>query len=194
MTGRHPGESLLALAAGGDAGVWQRLRVWLHVRECGECRLEMDRFRSARVELKDAALELPLGGEEWAKLAAEMSANIRLGLSVDRIPAGARIENAAFAEPAGWRAAVVLATLCVVLAGGILLRRTPSDASVARSLPVAEANEGGVGVHQGQMGFTLLTPENGQSVVLAGASGGARARFVDTETGQVTIHHVALED
>jgi len=85
--------------------------------------------------------------------------------------------------------------MTVVLAGGWLLKRpVPGVPDAAWQSVVAEANAEGVGIHEGQAGMTLLGPERESSVMLAGTAGGARARFIDAETGQVTIHHVALEE
>lgn len=195
MSDRHIRESDLALTSAGDLGLAGKLRVWLHVRRCPHCAAALQEFRSLRQALQSSAGDEILSPAAWAELSREMTANIRLGLAAGSI-VDRRSEDRAFTpDPAGWRVAVVMATLTVVLAGGWLLRRpVPAGGGLAPLSAVAEASAEGVGIHEGQAGMMLLGPDRESSVMLAGSAGGARARFIDEQTGQVTIHHVALED
>ncbi len=196
MRAGHFSDAELALASSGDPGWRRRLAIWLHVRRCQECASAIEEYRGVRSELQRSAATMEMGEAAWLELEGEMKANIRLGLSAGRIvDTRPGLVEVMGAEAAGWRAAVVLATLTVVLAGGWLLKRPiPGAADAAWQPVVAEANAEGVGFYEGQSGLMLLGPERESSVMLAGTAGGARARFIDAETGQVTIHHVALEE
>ncbi len=196
MRAGHFSDAELALASTGDLGWRRRLAVWLHTRQCRKCASAIDEYRGVRSDLQRNAAEMEMGEAAWLELEGEMKANIRLGLSAGRIvDTQPGLGEVTSVEAAGWRAAVVLATLTVVLAGGWLLKRPAPGLPDAVWQPiVAEANAEGVGIHEGQAGLMLLGPERESSVMLAGTAGGARARFIDAETGQVTIHHVALEE
>jgi hypothetical protein len=196
MRAGHFSDAELALASTGDLGWRRRFAIWRHARQCRECASAIEGYRGVRSELKRDAAAMEMDEAAWLDLEGELKANIRLGFTagqiVDTRPGLSEVTGA---EAAGWRAAVVLATLTVVMAGGWLLKRpVPGVPDAAWQSVVAEANSEGVGIHEGQAGMTLLGPERESSVMLAGTAGGARARFIDAETGQVTIHHVALEE
>ena len=194
MRGPHIHDTELALAATGDLGWRRRLAVWVHARQCAECAAGVEEFRALRAEVRRTG-DTGVEDAGWAELEREMKANIRLGLAAGRIVDPKPVLAIPGMEPAGWRAAVVMATLTVVLASGWLLKRpVPQQVAPVPASMVAEASAEGVGFHEGQTGLVLLGPERDTSVMLAGSAGGARARFIDEETGQVTIHHVALED
>jgi len=74
---KHPNQATLALHAGGDLGFFARWRTERHLAQCDRCRDEVDAFVATREIIPDLAEipELP-----WNRLAAEMRANIRLGL------------------------------------------------------------------------------------------------------------------
>lgn len=187
----HPEERDLALWSAGDLPFWAGLRVGRHVKGCAECRLAAEQLQSARRELKSAADRLP-EGLDWASLEAEMKANIRLGLDagaiVDRAPAP-------FAEPLGWRAGVVFASLAFVAATGWYLQQAApvQPQLAARPANVLEADEDGLALEGGGRAMTLLNPNAASLTTTVSWDGGARSRYVDAETGQVTLHHVYSE-
>ena len=76
----HPHENDLALFAGGDLGCFRRWRMQRHLAGCDRCRFGVDEFSALRTQLRDLE-EMPT--VHWARLAAEMKANIRLGLAAD---------------------------------------------------------------------------------------------------------------
>lgn len=191
MSGRkHPDSGLLALCAGGDLPWLDALRVKWHARRCGRCAAELQGFRAAREALKRQWDEIP-EGMEWERLAAEMTANIHLGLS-----AGAVVDSAfgaRIAVPGGlsWRrtAAVVFASFAFVLAGGWLLKGPAPGGGAGVGVSVEARGEGLV-VEQAGSALTLLGPAGEAAESEVDFGGSARARYVDAETGQVTIHHV----
>src|ERR1022692_4917573 len=83
----HPNQSILALYAGQDLGWFTRRRTERHLARCRECRDEVQVFASARDNLI-ALNELP--AISWNRLAAEMKANIRLGLAAGECVRGER--------------------------------------------------------------------------------------------------------
>src|SRR6202789_3298642 len=72
----HPRENDLALLAGGEAGHIRRFLLGRHVRNCADCQETVAEYRELRAGL--AGVELP--DLNWNFLAADMRANIRLGL------------------------------------------------------------------------------------------------------------------
>jgi hypothetical protein len=54
---------------------------------------------------------------------------------------------------------------------------------------VVDASSSGIGVQRDGRGFTLLQPRN-ENVVYSVSGEAAGARYVDSESGQVTISHV----
>ncbi len=192
----HPTAEELALLAGQELGAWKKMTVGLHVRHCPHCARELAAMSAARKQLKDAALELP-AGLDWRRLSLEMQANIRLGLAAGAIAEGAWSDHrqAPGDEVWPWKLGVVAASLSFVLAAGFLLEpgagvRQPSRPTAQVML---ETNGEGLAVQQRGSALTLLTPASTPVVTTVSWDGGARASYVDSETGQVTIHHVAAQ-
>ena len=75
----HAKETDLALFASGDASLWQRLRLRMHLGRCAQCREVAAAYQADREGLKQEASRMP-PGVDWEHLAAEMTANIRVGL------------------------------------------------------------------------------------------------------------------
>jgi len=186
---RHPNQATLALHAGGDLGAFARWRTQRHLTGCGQCRDEIAAYRRVRNVLPDLA-EIP--EIQWNRLAAEMKANIRLGLA-----AGECVRNSS-AEPgrafSGFRAAVALAGIAALLVFGITLER---PAPVAPEQPgiVAEAAPGGSGiqVREGRQALQLLHSGAENVTYTAGAQGSMEARYVDRETGYVTVNKLDVD-
>src|ERR1035438_4539812 len=113
---KHPNEAKLALHAGGDLGPIARWRTQRHLASCPECREEIARFGQLRQLLPslDDSPELHCN-----RLAAEMRANIRLGLAAgecvradERAGAGSMWSSA--------RVGVALASVALLLATGVV--------------------------------------------------------------------------
>src|SRR5580698_7665679 len=77
---RHIPEADLALFITGDVGMWKYVQINLHLAGCEACRARIEAYRMSRQRLKQAAAEMPEGAD-WDRLAAEMTANIRVGLA-----------------------------------------------------------------------------------------------------------------
>ena len=157
MKRRHISETDLALASAGDLGLAGRLRVWFHTLRCGQCAAALAQYAEIGRALRDSSADDTLSPGAWAGLSREMTANIRLGLAAGRIVNPLPEARALTPDPAGWRVAVVMATLTVVLTSGWLLRRpVPIQGGLETLSAVAEASAEGVGIHEGQAGLMLL--------------------------------------
>jgi hypothetical protein len=194
---KHPSQATLALQAGGDLRFFARWRTERHLRRCTRCREEVEAFETACRVAPDLAEipELP-----WNRLAAEMKANIRLGLAAGEcVRAGERPlrETPLFT---GTRAIVALASVVVLLVTGIVLEH-PAPAPVSTAYAddglVVQATSRGIQVRKGGQELRLNNPDEltpGERVLYApDAQGSMRARYVDPKTGYVTINNVYAE-
>ena len=183
---RHPSESELALMAGGELGLFARLRVSRHLKGCPECRAARCAFAEDRMWLSQCAGELP-PGLNWDRLAAEMKANIRLSLEADRC-AGARRGNPAWSG----RPALALASAALIIVVGVWLSLPQPVAlrPVSGNGVTLEATPTGIELKQDDRSLTLLNPGSEPLAVSVNMQGALRARYVDSETGHVTITNV----
>ncbi len=179
----HLSEAERALYASGDVGLIDRLRLGAHLRSCGECRREVETYRETGEWLAGAARQLP-PGIAWGRLAAEMRANIRLGIAAGECVAA----PAEKAPPARWRVAAALATVTMIALSGALLRMPAAGPRPANGVRL-EANGRGIELRENGRSMTLMHGAAG-AVVSVGTQASLGARYVDSETGQVTIHHV----
>lgn len=202
---RHVSESELALYATGDLRLGGRLMARLHMTQCPRCRARVQLYLSDRKQVRDAAGRMP-EGVNWNRLAAEMTANIRVGLAAGECVAP-RTQKAAFK---GWRPAAAVTGLAVLLATGWWLNmpraETQALGRVARVLmrghggialeeqgPTVEATAAGIELREngGSMG---MSQGSAQPVAVSlSVQGSARAHYVDAETGQVTITSVYVQ-
>jgi len=183
---RHPNQATLALHAGGDLGPFRGWTTARHVARCAECRGEVARFGAARELLPDLA-ELP--EIPWNRLAAEIKANVRLGLAAGECVRPADKPSRAASSPSVWRAAAAFASV-VLLVGGCLVLERPWPAAVVQAASSVQSIPDGI---QAQTGGHMLGLMNGgaQKVTYTmDAQGSMEARYTDPETGYVTINTV----
>lgn len=187
----HLSDETLALLAGNDLDRFAEWKARRHLTNCQICRLALDEFVTARESFQTAGQELP-PDVNWARLSQEMHANIRVGLEAAECVSIAPQRS----EPIGWRATIAFASLAIVVLVGWYLsvpRFVPRPfASVTSEWAIVEATPAGVELKHGEQGFTLLNPR-ANHVNYSVDTKGARAQYVDTETGQVTIAHVSLD-
>ena len=206
---RHVKETELALYASGDLRLWQRATVHLHVRQCELCRERAEAFRSEARILRDAT-GLP-EGLDWARLSAEMAANIHVGLAAGECvnPRG-KAGRVRRAIPDRWRpvalASFATAMLAVLLIGGWWLNVPAQDTqALSRAMrsiwhgrtvvpvewgAVVEASSEGIELRKN--GGSLGVSQDAAQLVNVSVStqGSASANYVDQDTGQVTITSV----
>lgn len=187
----HPDQSTLALYAGHDLGWFARRRTEGHLARCRDCRGEVRAFASVSDELAGLN-ELP--AISWGRVAAEMRANIRLGLAAGECVRG---EPAAgvLAWMSGARALAACAGVMALVAAGLFLQRPapPAPAAVASGSVVLKATAHGIELHQGGQTLSLMHVRAGEVTYSAGAQGSMRAGYVDSDTGNVTINDVYVQ-
>jgi len=200
----HVAESDLALFVSGDLGLMRRALVRLHVSSCDRCRGRVEAYRADRKAIREIASEIP-EHVDWDRMAAEMSANIHLGLAAGECVAPRRRKVATL----GWRPAAAMAALTVVLGLAWWLNMPPETTrSLGRALTavwhggargITTAPERGLIVEADSSGIELR--ENGNSLgvsqgtmqpvaVSVSVQGSASARYVNADTGQMTITSV----
>jgi hypothetical protein len=184
----HPDPASLALFAGNDLPVWSRWSVGAHVRRCAECRSEVEGFRTQAEWVREAASELP-AELHWATFSAEMKANIQVGLAAGECVGTVQMPPSSL----GFRAAASAALACIALvaiSGWFLHFPRPSPRTEGI---VLSANRGGIELKQEDGILTLKHSGTERVMVSASAQGSLAARFVDDETGMVTINNVYLQ-
>ncbi|HLK49110.1 MAG TPA: hypothetical protein VKT49_13295 [Bryobacteraceae bacterium] len=189
---KHPSQETLALHAGGDLGWVAGWRTGRHLSHCDQCREEVAAFRGLREVLPDLN-EIP--EVAWNRLASEMKANIRLGLAAGEC---VRAEEKPLRHTlfSGARTAVAVASVVALLVTGVMIERPgqrPAPAAVDGV--VLQSTRGGIQVFDGARALRLLhTGVKEENVIRSvGAQGSMRARYVDPETGYVTINNVYAE-
>ena len=194
---KHPDQATLALHAGGDLNWFARWRTERHLAVCERCRDEIDAFGATREIFSDLA-EIP--EVPWNRLAAEMKANIRLGLEAGECVRGGDVPLRDTPIFSGLRAAVALASVVALLVTGLVLER-PAPRAHLSSAGFAvddtfdiQATQDGIQVRRGGAALRLMNPDrlDPQQPVMYSpdAQGSMKARYVDPETGNVTVNNV----
>jgi len=186
---RHPNQATLALHAGGDLGPFQRWWTARHLAHCAACREEVAGYDEMRELLPELA-ELP--EISWNRMAAEVKANIRLGLE-----AGECVRSSEMvlrrASMSGWRAVVAFASV-VVLVGGCLVLERPAPQAVHTAETSVQSTRDGIQLQAGDDRMLGLMNGGAQKAVYTlDAQGSMGARYIDPETGSVTINTVYVQ-
>ncbi len=212
---RHPQPADLALYAAGDLPLGPRIQAAVHLRTCDRCRELVEAFRADRNQLHATADDLP-EGLEWDRLAAEMTANVHLGLA-----AGECVSPVARAGKSAshwnwnwnWRPAAIIAGLLLVITAAWWLNvpardtaalknvadkifsRTPFGAPLEERGPTVEASETGIEFREGgrSMGMGFADAEPVTATVSLGLQSSASAQYVDDDTGMVTVTAVYVQ-
>lgn len=184
---QHPGEASLALYSTGDLNLADRLRVGWHVRSCARCSHQTEVFSAMTADLRAQTQDVPRG-LQWDRLAAEMTANIHLGLEAGECIGPARSSRP---ERIGWRAVAVMAGMTAVLLGAWFLNPPRESNKIAMRSPIEiRTAPGGIEVKENGTALMLLHTRGQQQPIIVSTPGSLRARFVDQDTGQVTINNV----
>ncbi|HEY4084627.1 MAG TPA: hypothetical protein VGM43_01755 [Bryobacteraceae bacterium] len=189
----HPSEANLALLAGGDCGWIERLRLNNHVSHCGDCQDAMASFAEIRTSLHEMALPaVAVDDANWQRLAGEMRANIRLGLAAGECVAPGAAESAA--RPWFPRFAYSVAGVIVLLGAGMFLRGLlPHPELPISRATIVESTAKGIQVRTTAGTMTLLNQSDAEPDQTITSQGAVRARYVDGNTGTVTITSVYAE-
>ena len=197
---QHLKETELALAASGDGGVWAGFRLRRHLKSCTECQLAMESFTDLR-----GALSADLArGPNWDERALEMRANIRLALEAGECVREQSMheQGASIAAPT-WnpRFALALASLFLLAGAGIFLRETPTApvnsvvaaTRVASASPMLASSDAGIEFRSGETSVMLLNRNGVVADQTVSTLGEIRSRYIDGDTGAVTINNVYLQ-
>ena len=187
----HPSDATLALYAGRDLGLFANWRTERHLAGCERCRREVESYE----EMRDVLPELgQLPEVHWNRLAAEMKANIRLGLAAGECVREPEHEPVTARRLFSSRALVSYASIAALIVAGLLLER-PVPKTTARDAAevVLRATPNGIELKEGGRAMSLLHNSATEVTYLGGAQGSMRSRYVDAETGYVTINNVYAE-
>jgi len=189
----HPSETELALLAGGDCAWIERLRLNNHVSHCGDCQDAVASFSDIRSSLRETVPPaVAVDDSSWERLAGEMRANIRLGLAAGECVAAGPVKSA----PKPWlpRFAYGAAGVIVLLGAGMFLRGLlpGPDLPIAHAA-VVESTARGIQVRTTAGTMTLLNQSDAEPDQTITSQGAVRARYVDGNTGTVTITSVYAE-
>jgi hypothetical protein len=188
---KHPSEATLALHAGQDLGTLARWRVSRHLAGCARCREEVAAFAEVRA-IVPGLMETP--GIAWNRLAADMRANIRLGLAAGEC---VRIEEPQ-PPPLFWgaRALVAVASVVVLTVTGLVLEHPAPNPAIAKQQgAVLQRMADGIQVREGDRTLRLMhhSARDRDITYTVSAQGSMEARYVDSGTGYVTINNVYAE-
>ena len=197
----HPSSEVLSLYCSADLPLLDRFRIRRHLSRCEHCERQYSIFRASTTEFKRLAATETLTGFEaiadWARLEREMEGNIVVGLDASRCIEKKRASRGVllkFAAAGGMLLLFVLGwithvpaeqntRLMATLRGAFTCHRTADyQGPVLRSLP------DGIVVGSHDSSLTILHPPT--AVVSASGVSAVEARYVDDETGQVTITDV----
>ncbi len=185
---KHLSDSTLALYAGRDLGLLARWRAERHLAVCETCRQEVEEYTDLREALPELA-EMP--DLHWNRMAAEMKANIRLGLAAGECVKDARPASRERTSLFGPRALISYASITALLVASVLLERpAPKMPLPDETAVVLRATPGAIEWNGGGRGLSLLHQPGSDVTVLVDARGSVRAGYVDEETGYVTINKV----
>ena len=176
---KHPNQSALALHAGGDLGAFARWRMERHLAKCERCRKEVSSFQSVRNSIAELAEvpELP-----WGLMAAEMRANIRLGLSAGECVRAAENRSA---FQLGWRSVVAMASIAALIVTGLVLERPRIRVNREES-DTLQTSPDGIGTQTMRLMY-----RGAEGVQLSASAGGSvQAHYTDPATLYMTVSEI----
>ena len=199
-TAVHPRLETLALYVTGDLSWRLRWRTGAHIKYCRDCEQQFLLFRSAVAELKHEAETQTLTSFEaiadWTRLEREMLGNIAVGVAAARC-----IDKVGRARALFAKGAFTAALIALFVAGWTTHIPREQAAHLAASFrnvfglerpqvtgTVLQTTPDGIAVRAQGATLTIMHPRSAV-VSLSGASA-VEARYVDEETGQVTITNV----
>jgi hypothetical protein len=206
----HPADTQLALYAGGDLGFWETRRVRAHVSSCAQCRQELQAFQTCTNHLTETA-DAVSTDVNWARLSQEMTGNIRVGLAAGEAIEGFDRSRRPARPRLVWNTGIFAAgALLVLITFGLNLSNRQFERvfaaigqirwarigtsfhnpAVAQEFPVLEASPASIQVKINGRSLSLLHPHSEGVTVSLNMQDSAGVRYVDDDTGQVTINRV----
>ncbi len=196
----HPALGTLALYSSGELPWSRRWRVGHHVARCADCEHQVALFRSAKAELRREANSETLTAFEaiadWNRMEREMLGNIAVGVAAARC-----IDNVRRGRVLLVRGAVVTGLIALFVAGWATHIPKEQTEHLAAALgrivglehpqitgTVLRGTPDSVAVRAQGATLTILHPPS--AVVSLSGTSAVAARYVDEETGEVTITKV----
>jgi len=195
---KHPSIESLALCAGGELPFFQKWATRRHVHGCDVCQSEVRAFLEASRAAAQETEVMP-DGVHWESLAAEMRANIHLGLEASEAISAYKPAEPPVMPSLSWHTVALggaVACVAMFLYWNAALRKQEQLAALRAPAPiVVNASMEGVEISDGARGLSLTNPKNSQSDVLVtvSTSGAAATRYVDQDSGQITVNNVYLD-
>jgi len=208
---RHPSEINLALYSNGDQAFLAKLKTAAHVRGCADCKTRVAAYHADREVASTIALTMPRD-LDWDRLSEEMTGNIHVGLAAGECvaPLVSKHNPAKLVFGNQWQHGMAYAAIAFVVLGGWWMTTPAAESSaigrITRALwtqtPVAmlaepgvtvEASPGGVMVKENGSSMALTSPGNRPVALSVSLQGAARARYMDDDTGQMTITTVYVQ-
>ena len=216
---QHRTEPDLALYAGKDVSPWRTPLLYWHVASCAYCRERAEQYRDDHRQFKRLAVQLP-GSLNWELMSTEMTANIRVGLAAGECVAPRGDGHRSFAMHwraataaaglvvllmAGWWLNTPKPQIRSLQTSGQTMKAPAWDRALraiggsswrstqsATGLdgPVVGVSATGIELRQGSSNLDVFQGTARPVAVSLSVKGLARARYVDSETGQVTITSV----
>ena len=184
---KHPNQAALALHAGGDLGPFARWTVARHVARCVRCREEVESYSAVR-DMMPSLAEVP--DIAWGRMAAEIRANVNLGLSAGEC---VRVEEPPLREKpffARGRMVVAFASIVALVVTGLMLQRPKPAGPVAFEGVELRSTENGIQVREQGGAFRLMHAGAKDVTYTPGAQGSMRANYMDPDTGYITVASV----
>lgn len=196
----HPSAQALALFATADLPLTKKVKVGHHVWHCAHCEEQVAALRDARKRLQDEAGASMLTGFEavvdWPSFEREMLGNIAVGVAAARC-----IDNVGQRRFL-WRGVLLTAGLAAVFVAGWFthipgeqndhllssLRRALRGSNAAETSTIVQTTPFGIAVRTQGATLTLLHPAYAVNAI--SGSSAITSRYVDEDTGQVTITKV----
>ncbi len=196
----HPGPEVLALYSRHDLPLTERWRLARHVKGCPECRRQVLLFASAHADLNREAQQQTLTGFEaiadWPRLELEMLGNIAVGVSAARC-----IEKVGHKRIWIVRCSLAAAFSALFVVGWIThipgsethhlttsVRRLFGLEPPPFAGTILQNTADGIAVQTRDATLTILHPSS--AVVMVSGPSAISARYVDEDSGEVTIAKV----
>lgn len=194
---QHLSTGLAALYAGGDLPWALRFKMKKHLRGCEECSHQVESFRAVTAELRREAETNVLTGFEaiadWSRLEREMTGNIAVGVAAARCVDKVRHRGSIWLRAsfvlglgtlftAGWVTHIPMEDSGRLLAALRQWAGMEANASVDTVLRTAPDS---IAVRTQGTTLKLIHPRS--AITSLSGSAAVEARYVDEETGQVTI-------
>ncbi len=194
---QHFPAGLAALYTGGDLPWTVRLKMKGHLRRCEECARQVELFRAATAELRREAEANTLTGFEaiadWSRLEREMIGNIAVGVAAARC-----VDKVKRKGPLWLRASFALGLGVLFAAGWVThipaedtgrlwasLRHWAGMETAASMDVVVRSSPDSVAVRSQGTTLKLIHPRS--AVASISGNSAVEARYIDEQTGQVTI-------